>query len=66
MALAALAVRVRRSPPHEHAESRAQHEAESKSSCACSSLLRDPNDDKKTIVEIRGGTGGEEAALVRG
>jgi peptide chain release factor 1 len=26
-------------------------------------LPRDPNDDKNTILEIRGGTGGEEAAL---
>ena len=26
-------------------------------------LPRDPNDDKNVIVEIRGGTGGEEAAL---
>src|SRR5690242_10081744 len=26
-------------------------------------LPRDPNDDKNTLLEIRGGTGGEEAAL---
>lgn len=26
-------------------------------------LPRDPNDDKNTVLEIRGGTGGEEAAL---
>ncbi len=29
-------------------------------------LPRDPNDDKNVIVEIRGGTGGEEAALFAG
>jgi peptide chain release factor 1 len=29
-------------------------------------LPRDPNDDRNVIVEIRGGTGGEEAALFRG
>ena len=29
-------------------------------------LPRDPNDDKNVIVEIRGGAGGEEAALFAG
>jgi peptide chain release factor 1 len=29
-------------------------------------LPRDPNDDKNTLLEIRGGTGGEEAALFAG
>lgn len=29
-------------------------------------LPQDPNDDKNTILEIRGGTGGEEAALFAG
>ena len=29
-------------------------------------LERDPNDDKNVIVEIRAGTGGEEAALFAG
>ena len=29
-------------------------------------LPRDPNDDKNVIVEVRGGTGGEEAALFAG
>ncbi|HVU04019.1 MAG TPA: peptide chain release factor 1 [Polyangiaceae bacterium] len=29
-------------------------------------LPRDPNDEKNTILEIRGGTGGEEAALFAG
>src|SRR5919106_2572955 len=29
-------------------------------------LPKDPNDDKNVIVEIRGGTGGEEAALFAG
>ena len=29
-------------------------------------LPRDPNDDKNVIVEIRGGVGGEEAALFAG
>ena len=29
-------------------------------------LPKDPNDEKNVIVEIRGGTGGEEAALFAG
>ena len=29
-------------------------------------LPRDPNDDRNVIVEIRGGAGGEEAALFSG
>ncbi len=29
-------------------------------------LPRDPNDDKNTILEVRGGTGGQEAALFAG
>ena len=29
-------------------------------------LLRDPNDDKNVIIEIRGGAGGEESALFAG
>ena len=29
-------------------------------------LPRDPNDDKSVILEVRAGTGGEEAALFAG
>ena len=52
----------------------AEEQAESarKSLAACADelklllLRRDPNDDKNVIIEIRGGAGGEEAALFAG
>ncbi|MGM9658512.1 MAG: peptide chain release factor 1 [Eubacteriales bacterium] len=49
-----------------------QAESAKKSLAACADELkllllpRDPNDDKNVIIEIRGGAGGEEAALFAG
>ena len=42
---------------------RGRGESRSWSASGCALLPRDPNDDRDVIVEIRAGTGGEEAAL---